>query len=490
VTEAAGRADYEASTDASDARGVWPGYAAWADTVVECRREFVAVARRFWLLPEIIPPLARDDVALLYSLCRRIDDAVDEAADAQRAHLELGRWRDELRGRAPARPLVAAFLAGAARSALPLECVESLLDGMESDLGPVRIADDDALLRYAYRVSASVGLLLAPLLGVHGAEAERRVVDLGLALQLSNVLLGVRGDARRDRVYLPAARLAAAGLSPDDVVRDPDDPRLLPVMRGLAALADRHYRSAALGASLVPLRYRHGGLLLGRAYRDLGWRAARGEATPESPARLSPLAKVVRLAELLLIACDPRTIGLFAPPPHDPALHRAISGWRGAHDAHAGDRAERVVTTMSFAAPPAQLWKRLVFYEEIDARPPLHVRLMLPAPVATVGSKSRVGDEAKCLYDGGHLIKRVTRLDPCVEYRFEIAEQALEVGGGIRLLGGSYSFRELPGGGTEIALTTRYHAGRRPRWLWRRIEAAVCHAFHRHILASMRAEAP
>ncbi|HZR07613.1 MAG TPA: hypothetical protein VFA79_03470, partial [Myxococcales bacterium] len=50
--------------------GTWRGYAPWARTVAECRREFVRVARSFWLIPEIIPKVARDDVALLYCVCR------------------------------------------------------------------------------------------------------------------------------------------------------------------------------------------------------------------------------------------------------------------------------------------------------------------------------------------------------------------------------------------------------------------------------------
>lgn len=309
----------------------WPGYTPWIDTVLACRREFVRVARSFWLIPELIPVPARDDISLLYCMCRRLDDAVDEAPDAPQAGTALARWRDELAGRAEPRPLIAAFLAGVPRTGLPLVCMDHLLDGMAFDLAPVRIADDAELLRYAYRVSAAVGLMLAPLLGVRGVEAEQRVVDLGLALQLSNILLGVRGDARRDRVYLPARRLAAAGLGFDDVLAAPGDPRLRPVLQGIAGLADHYYRSAALGASYVPLRYRHGVVLLGRAYAELGWRAARGKATPDAPAQLPRAIKALRLLELFVTAWHPRTLGLLSAPPHDPALHRAIAGLHGAH---------------------------------------------------------------------------------------------------------------------------------------------------------------
>lgn len=309
----------------------WAGYAPWAETVDASHDEFVRVAKRFWLIPELIPALDRDDVGLLYCFCRRLDDAVDDAPTPEAARAALSQWRDELHGLRPARPLIAAFVAGAARSGLPLRSAEHLLEGMAFDLGEVRLADDDALVRYAYQVSSSVGLMLAPLLGVHGAEAAHRVVDLGVGLQLSNVLLGVADDARRGRVYLPATRLAAAGLRPEDVLAHPADRRLLPVLRGLSALADAYYRSAELGAATVPLRYRHGVLLLGRAYGTLGRRAAEGLPAPVTPSGLSKRERVQHLLALAAVAAHPRVLGLTPLPRHDAALHRALVGLPGAH---------------------------------------------------------------------------------------------------------------------------------------------------------------
>lgn len=306
-------------------RRAWPGYEPWAATVLACRREFTRVARGFWLVPEMIPLPDRDDVALLYCVCRRLDDAVDDTPDVERARDVLAAWRRELRGEAAPRPLVAAFLAGGARTNLPMVNFDHLLDGMEHDLGRVRIADDDSLLRYAYRVAAAVGLLLAHVVGMRGEAPAARVVDLTIALQISNVLFGVRGDALRGRVYLPATRLAAAGLRPEDVLANPEDGRILPVMRGLADLADVYYRSALQGVARFPLRYRHGVILFGRVYGDLGRRAASGEPTLRTSPRLSRTRMTLRLAELLATGWNPRTLGLVRPPPHDGALHRALT---------------------------------------------------------------------------------------------------------------------------------------------------------------------
>lgn len=144
------------------------------------------------------------------------------------------------------------------------------------------------------------------------------------------------------------------------------------------------------------------------------------------------------------------------------------------------------MTGMRFSASPLEVWDGLMFYEQIPRRPPLHLRLLLPSPIRAEGRHSAVGDETTCVYDEGHLLKRVTRIDPWRHYGFDVVAQELAIGREIRLTGGSYTLLELPDGSTRIELVTRYVSSVRPRWVWRRIEAAVCHAFHRHILGAMR----
>jgi hypothetical protein len=146
-----------------------------------------------------------------------------------------------------------------------------------------------------------------------------------------------------------------------------------------------------------------------------------------------------------------------------------------------------VTTRLTFASSPEQVWEGLMFYEQLEESPPFYLRWLLPVPIRTVGRKSEVGDEALCLYEGGNLTKRVTEIDAGRRYAFAVTEQNLDVGGGMRLSNGAYELRPLPGGGTEVTASTRYASARAPRWLWRWIEARVCHVFHRHILRSMRA---
>lgn len=148
-----------------------------------------------------------------------------------------------------------------------------------------------------------------------------------------------------------------------------------------------------------------------------------------------------------------------------------------------------VTTTMTFDAPASRAWDTLMFYEQVETRPPLHLRLLLPVPIRTEGRKEVEGDEALCLYEGGSLIKRVTKVEPGRHYAFSVVKQELAVGGGMRLSGGWYTLHERPDGRTDVEAATRYTSPKRPRWLWEPLEATVCHMFHRHILREMRRDA-
>jgi hypothetical protein len=149
------------------------------------------------------------------------------------------------------------------------------------------------------------------------------------------------------------------------------------------------------------------------------------------------------------------------------------------------DHTLSVITCQDFLEPAGAVWDALMFYEEIAEDRPFLLRHFLPTPIRTEGCKSEVGSDVKCQYVGGHLVKRVIRVVQARNYAFEIVEQNLALGG-ISLFGGDYTLRMLSEDRTQVALTTRYASPNRPRWLFGRIEAAVCHSFHRYILSAMR----
>ncbi|MDB4948643.1 MAG: phytoene/squalene synthase family protein [Gemmatimonadetes bacterium] len=291
-------------------------------------------ARTFHLASRFLPPATRDDAAVVYAFCRLVDDTADEAADAGDAARALDRLAAEVRGDADARPLVAELRAAAARLGLPLGSALELIAGVHGDLGPVRVADDAELLRYCYRVASTVGLMMCAVLGVASEDALPHAVDLGIAMQLTNIARDVAEDAARGRVYLPAARLRAAGVDVEALVRGRADAAgVAAAVAGVVALAETYYRSADGGMRDIPPRCRPAILVAARVYRAIGVRlraracdAMAGRAVVPWHGKLAWSLRAV--AESML---RPRMLGLGGRPAHDARLHAALSGLPGAH---------------------------------------------------------------------------------------------------------------------------------------------------------------
>jgi hypothetical protein len=151
-------------------------------------------------------------------------------------------------------------------------------------------------------------------------------------------------------------------------------------------------------------------------------------------------------------------------------------------------RSEVVATTLHIDASPEATWRGMLFYEEVPHRPRRFLRMFLPQPVRTEGDKTKVGALVRCIYDGGHLLKRITVAQPARMVRFEVLEQRLGIEDCVSMGQGSYEIRPASGG-SEIVLTTHYRGHLRPRWLWRRLERSLARGMHHHILDGIRAGA-
>jgi len=146
-----------------------------------------------------------------------------------------------------------------------------------------------------------------------------------------------------------------------------------------------------------------------------------------------------------------------------------------------------VVTRASIKATPEEVWRRIMFYEEVPHRPPLMLRLLLPVPLRTSKPGLNPGALVQCSYSGGgHLVKRITTVEPPRLVRFEVIEQHLGIEPCLTTSAGSYEIFKTDAG-SEVALTTRYTGHLRPRWLWRGPERLLGHSLHRHILGGMAA---
>lgn len=284
-----------------------------ARVVVDSRAVLATHARSFRLASLFLPRTCADEAAITYAFCRLADDLADEAPTRAQAVADLTHLRAELEGKAPARPIVAAYLDVAHRRRVPTAAAAELLHGLESDLGTVRLADDRALYRYAYRVAGTVGLMMSGVIGVTDPAARAPAVDLGIAMQLTNICRDVLEDAQRDRVYIPASRLAAVGLTPDDLL-DTGFVRsragrasLSRVVADLLDVAEAAYTRAWHGMHYIPARPRLAILVAGTLYRDIGRRLVRVHGADPMHGRtiVSGLGRLRGVVQGLLTAAHP-----------------------------------------------------------------------------------------------------------------------------------------------------------------------------------------
>jgi phytoene synthase len=143
------------------------------------------------------------DVAILYAFCRSIDDIADNQT-AETARHELAGIRSALEASFSCLPEVQAFIELAQRYRIGIRLPLLFVEAIQSDTGRVRIATRQGLIRFSYGVASTVGLMMCSVMGVRNPAAMPFAVDLGIAMQLTNIARDVVEDARRDRVYLPA----------------------------------------------------------------------------------------------------------------------------------------------------------------------------------------------------------------------------------------------------------------------------------------------
>ena len=230
----------------------------------------------------------------LYGFCRRIDDLADECPSPAEGREALAIVRGALQTGQSNDPTTLDMLqlmrGCGIDPAVPLE----LIQGVEGDLGEVRVADMAELLRYCYRVAGTVGLMMTAALDVTAPEALPHAIDLGIAMQLTNICRDVREDALLGRRYLPATLVGA--LEPAALIAPTGAARAAAVhaVRTLLELADRHYASGEQGLRHLPSGARAGILVAARVYREIGIVLRRRDGDCwSSRARVGAAAKAV-----------------------------------------------------------------------------------------------------------------------------------------------------------------------------------------------------
>jgi 15-cis-phytoene synthase len=238
-----------------------------------CQAKAAASGSSFYYAFVFLPSERRRAITAVYAYCREVDDIVDEATDAVVAEARLAWWRGEVdalfRGQAthPVTRALAPF-AGEAFGISKARLL-SILDGMETDLRQNRYLDFPALRRYAHLVAGVVGEISAAIFGFRDPRTVEYAGQLGLALQLVNVIRDVGDDAGRGRIYLPLEDMQRFDVKAADILNRRYVDGFVPLMQFQAERARTIYHQALAALPTVDRKAQRPGLIMGAIYMTL-----------------------------------------------------------------------------------------------------------------------------------------------------------------------------------------------------------------------------
>ena len=255
------------------------GAAASASDLEICRQMIRVGSRSFYSASLVLPRSVRDPAYALYAFCRLSDDAVDDDGSEHDAVDRLyGRLDRIYAGRPDDHPVDRAFADVVERFAMPRTLPEALLEGLawdsEWDRGDRRDPQYRSLSdvrAYGVRVAGAVGAMMTVLMGERRPHVIARAIDLGVAMQLTNIARDVGEDARAGRLYLPRDWMVEEGLDPDGWLANPVfEARLGRVVARLLDAADTLYERADSGITALPMGCRPAIRAARHIYSEIG----------------------------------------------------------------------------------------------------------------------------------------------------------------------------------------------------------------------------
>jgi phytoene synthase len=219
-----------------------------------------------------LPADKRNAILAVWDFCRAVDDAVDEPGERDPV-AALAQWRQEVarlyEGRAPATPQGKALAPFIVRFALPRSGFEDLIDGVAMDLQRNRYATFEELRQYCLRVASAVGLICVEIFGYRDLQARDYAIDLGIALQLTNIVRDVGTDLARGRVYIPTEDLQRFGCSEEDLKAGIVTANIRRLLEFQVERARRFYRKAEAALPRHDERRLVAARIMGAIYSDL-----------------------------------------------------------------------------------------------------------------------------------------------------------------------------------------------------------------------------
>ena len=221
--------------------------------------------KSFYWASFFLPKKNRIAASRLYSICRYLDDVADNSKLDTSSQIK--NIFNQIKENESSE--INIFFK---KNNINLGILKDLIDGLISDQQNVRVTDEKELIDYSYKVAGTVGLMMLPIINTKDTEARKHAIDLGIAMQLTNIARDVYEDAKMNRLYLPKEWLGQVSISDlIDNKLDDQKKRLIELsIKNLIELSDKFYANGFSGMKFIPLRTRLAIFFAAKIYKGIG----------------------------------------------------------------------------------------------------------------------------------------------------------------------------------------------------------------------------
>ncbi len=221
--------------------------------------------KSFYWASFFLPKKNRIAASRLYSICRYLDDVADNSKLDTSSQIK--NIFNQIKENESSE--INIFFK---KNNINIGILKDLIDGLISDQQNVRVADEKELIDYSYKVAGTVGLMMLPIINTKDAEARKHAIDLGIAMQLTNIARDVYEDAKMNRLYLPKEWLGQVSISDlTDNKLDDQKKKLIELsIKNLIELSDKFYANGFSGMKFIPLRTRLAIFFAAKIYKGIG----------------------------------------------------------------------------------------------------------------------------------------------------------------------------------------------------------------------------
>jgi phytoene synthase len=260
-------------------------------------------SKTFYIASLFLPKNIKKKVLSVYAFCRLYDDNVDHERSVNTLDLEKK---------------VLGF-------GIEKKVVDQLKEGIDSDMYSNRISSTGDLLNYCYKVAGCVGIMMCDVLNINDRRAKYHAIDLGIAMQITNICRDIKEDFSINRIYLPKDKISKSEM----IERDQE--KLFIATCDLIALSDKYYESALEGIKYIPFNTRFSILFALYMYQEIGIKIKRNkkrflDKKPNTTKidKLRVFTKTVFIFLYKYLLCSPKD--------HNHLLHSSLKGLPNIHE--------------------------------------------------------------------------------------------------------------------------------------------------------------